>query len=414
MKEKQRNLKRYHNLLFSFLLLLVFITIIASSIFMDYKSSTFIMEYYNLLYDKSINEETHTTIEETVKTDNQLYLQNKKYNSVFVPKDSSSLATSFTPFFDNGTKAIFASGFLFEQAIKENLSNLNNFIIYVDDGAKTFVNNPNKYITSISIPEITSGFLAGILGSIYLTTVYDNPKDWKAGLWGGFPFFSIVLFMSGYQYGMEFFKYEFQEIIPNVDQLELLSPFPNKTTPEQKWYTNSFNLDGSGTTATINLLNQGAKVIYPIAGFQTKEALNYISENNLDAKVIGVDSDASIKFPENEKEILFSTTKDFKKPLIEDINAFYTSSSNDEISKKLKENEVFSSEITFNHNDSKSFDNYLKAFGKKYSLEIFDKININEVINYLQKTTLYKTLLKYSNFADSATFSSEGNVTLFK
>ncbi|AGR40780.1 BMP family ABC transporter substrate-binding protein [Spiroplasma taiwanense] len=64
---------------------------------------------------------------------------------------------------------------------------------------------------------------------------------------------------------------------------------------DSKWFTNSFD-PGKGKTISENLVTSGADIIMPVAGPQTKDTLDVISQKNASTMVIGVDTNQAQQY----------------------------------------------------------------------------------------------------------------------
>lgn len=403
-------MKKIPNIVGSLLVVVSLLLILIVSMLIDFQEPYFVMEYYYNINDRSINQNVNESLQSSIDSYNEISNEDLTYSTVKVPTDRNGMLSSYDTYFDIGTKVIFLSGFLFEESLIEYSAQKNsNFIIFVDDGEKTFTkeNEDNPYISSISAEEIYSGFIAGFLGSLYLVAEYpDDSSEWVLGTWGGFPFPSVQAFMTGFLDGIEFFKQIILEnfdsssyIYQNIAKMKLVAPFGDEgDDPGKRWYTNSWEADGTGTSAAFNLIKQGANVIYPVAGDQTKELIDYIKEQDNDARVIGIDADATILYPGSEDIVLFSTIKDFSTGISEDIEAFYRYETDEEISTAIEANEVYQTQIEFNHGESNYFDKILFEFANIYNLnDMFEsafgaQYSIEDLIELVKQTETYKNL----------------------
>ncbi len=298
-----------------------------------------VLIYNSLLFDKSFNEQTYNALVKAEEEDGITF------GSSFVDPSNENDFTSFVDqLFNFGVQGIIANSYLYlpsVEAIEDSLEE-NEFIIYVDDSEKAFNGEEHPQVKSIYFEAQEASFLAGVLSSMYLVTNYENPEDWKVGMWGGMNFSAVVSLMAGFEYGINWFnEYVLNDDIYNGgSKVELIKPGKGEYTG---WFAGTFEVDGTGERFTITLIDKGAKLIFPIAGGQTAEALKVIDSNNKDAMIIGVDTDTKITYPTYSEYVLTSAIKNIELAVYESVSCFNNENS-DDIRDCLKEEEIYNQE----------------------------------------------------------------------
>ncbi|NOQ50334.1 MAG: BMP family ABC transporter substrate-binding protein [Mycoplasmataceae bacterium] len=185
-----------------------------------------------------------------------------------------------------------------------------------DGGVYTFVpttNDDYKNVISSTFQAQESSFEAGIIGAMSVIYRFNNPDEWKVGTWGGFNIPSVIWMLSGFEAGVEFTNHFL--LAPGYD-VELINQlggssaeaYDDNNYSYEPWYSYSFNVDSTGDAAATGLISNGAKVIAPIAGGQTNNAVNQASQVD-DVQIIGVDVNAADKYPDEGDLILTSSLK---------------------------------------------------------------------------------------------------------
>lgn len=161
----------------------------------------------------------------------------------------------------------------------------------------------SKNVASVIFETAAAGFLAGFLTSWYLNARkalgekgYEEPK---IGMWGGGDFPGVTDFMVGIVYGVKEF---------NLQNSDKKIKFVEFATDSQ--YTDSGFESGKGTDKAQFLLREGAQALFPVSGPQVSDAITEIEKTSLhNQKVIGVDSDGTIKFPNQKQYFITSILK---------------------------------------------------------------------------------------------------------
>ncbi len=307
MKNKDRK-----KLFYTSILLLVFsISIIPIMIIFGSKvlEPKIIFVHDTNLNDHSMNEYSYLGIEKSTNEWNETHNTNYWFSEFHSSTEEDELNSLVSSFIDDGTDMFIFSGYRFEYWLDLYANKLPKdiFFVYIDDGSKKYFSNEYKNIISIYFETSEASFAAGILSSMFVTNYYSNPNEWKIGMWGGTKIPSVINIMSGFESGINFFNENILE--NNVGEVELISP-------NIGWYSGSYDSNSLGRNCAVSLIDEGAKVIFPVAGGQIYDAMNAIANiNSIDNNIqlIGMDSDAKIVFPKYGDYILTSVIKDFEK-----------------------------------------------------------------------------------------------------
>lgn len=231
----------------------------------------------------------------------------------------SNFATAYSVLVASQKKFIVAPGFYHFSGIKdwnnEGFKDYINFILLDailpenPDLPYDPVNNPSaSNVASVIYETAAAGFLAGYLSSLFLNAkkdlktpgYYENNKALKIGMWGGGDFPGVTDFMVGLTYGVKYFNDN------NKDKQAI--KFAKFNTSEQ--YTDAGFASGAGADKAQFLLETGAQILFPVAGPQIADAITAIEKTALKTqKVIGVDSDGTIKFAEQKDYFVTSILK---------------------------------------------------------------------------------------------------------
>lgn len=229
-------------------------------------------------------------------------------------------------YIDDDGKLIPSENSLSEEFDSGDLSN-KSFIL-IDDN-NLIAQSANEQSISVIFNSEESGYLAGIAAGIYSTSMekQEIEGDNWVGAWGGI-YSPTIAFLSGFETGIV----RINQIITSVNNdlevdVELVGLTPdgeNKVIPTQvggtpndlDWYTDGFDI-AQGTTSgndaiarSKNMVANGVKVIFPVAGGQTLLALD--ETTSTETKIIGVDTSLEKAVPDKTDNILGSATKDME------------------------------------------------------------------------------------------------------
>ncbi len=226
----------------------------------------------------------------------------------------SDLVNAYSVHAAGNKKYVVAPGFYHFAGIRdwnnEGYENLLKFILLDADATENgTVSAPN--VASVIYDTKAAGFLAGNLASLYLNAKKDlNEPGYevpKIGMWGGGLFPGVTDFMVGLVYGVKHFNNN------NLSKKVSFAKFPH---PSQ--YTDSGFESGKGASKAAYLLGPGkAQVLLSVSGPQVADAITEIQKTaNKNQKVIGVDSDGTLKFPTQKEYFITSILKELTKSVV--------------------------------------------------------------------------------------------------
>ncbi len=293
----------------------------------------------NNIFDKSVNQDIY---EGSMQYASDYYDEPEEGFNYIIPSSWTydGLLETYDTMYRNGADVTInisssyqglALQTIFSQFAEEEIED--KYAIVLDDAEWALRDYEN--IISIYFLANEASFVAGVLGSMYLVSTYDNPDQWVISTWGGLPYDNVVQLMSGFEQGVNWFNYYFlgtdvtgnivDNTITTVDSL-MTAPgekvrmvnfgrqwidYSQKPIDATNWFTNSFTTGDAEDEAAILVEQLNANVIFPVAGGQTSDLLSIVSSLKSDTKVIGVDSDARNSYPAYSEYILTSATKNF-------------------------------------------------------------------------------------------------------
>lgn len=122
----------------------------------------------------------------------------------------------------------------------------------------------------------------------------------KVGTFGGGEIPSVMVFMDGFQLGVE--KY-------NEDKDGSVEVVGWDTESQSGLFTGGFEANDTARQTAEQVLSQGADVVLPVGGPIYTSAIAAIRESHPDALILGVDSDLAVKEPDNADLTLVSIMK---------------------------------------------------------------------------------------------------------
>ncbi|QMT98435.1 BMP family protein [Mycoplasma tullyi] len=210
---------------------------------------------------------------------------------------------------NEGSFVAVATGFNQEPALNQILDNralYNEFkdfgFIFVD-GVISKKNGTN--ISAITFQTESAAFLTGVAAGVlvnknsnfFRTTKVDNEDTYGIGAYVGLPLPSTISFLNGFRMGALFFNTYIQPRVEGFKKLSWVSSNAMANSGNRDSLpadiSTSFNAtEQRATTITTQLLQNGASLIYPIAGPQTAISQNVILSNRdtHHAQLIGVDT----------------------------------------------------------------------------------------------------------------------------
>lgn len=151
-------------------------------------------------------------------------------------------------------------------------------------------NNIQGSYFNVNQPSFLAGYLAASISETGIVATF-----------GGMQIESVTNFMDGFADGVEYYN------LINNQSIEIIGWNKNS---QKGVFSNDFSDITVGQSIAKSLLNQGADVIFPVAGNLGFGALKEISTHG-NGYVIGVDEDWTQLYPNYESYILASVTKNF-------------------------------------------------------------------------------------------------------
>ena len=223
------------------------------------------------LGDKSFNDGSYAGLEKAAA---EFGLESKVVES----KQQTDYVPNLTGLAEDGAKIVFAVGFLMADAMLETAKvNQNSYFagidIYVDPA------NAPKNALGILFKEQESGYLAGIVAGLLTKKhagISDKLNDKNVvGAVLGMDIPPVERFQAGFYAGVK-------AVNPDCKVISVTS--------------GSFNDQAKGKEATLALIEQGADVVFQIAGLTGLGVINAAKEKNIFA--IGVDVDQNYLAPD--------------------------------------------------------------------------------------------------------------------
>ncbi|WHQ36554.1 BMP family ABC transporter substrate-binding protein [Spiroplasma sp. SV19] len=228
------------------------------------------------------------------------------FKSAYITSSIAGAKTLVLPGFNHGNTIGWAAGLV-------------DNIIYIDGSGQGIHLNMNpsaplaKNIIGITYQAEASGFYASLAASIYLNAhqkEYDN--ELKIGSYGGMDNpIAVSNYMWGFLVGADLFNViinslpgqkmnylkneilkQVQTINSKITTLQPIIKVQNVLNKNESWFSQSFQA-GDGKIISDELLSRGAKIIFPVAGAQVQDTVNQIRTNNVNTKIVGVDTEQS-------------------------------------------------------------------------------------------------------------------------
>ena len=204
--------------------------------------------------------------------------------------NAEAFAPNLQAMVDQGCDVTFAVGFNLVDAVNKAAEANPTMNFVTIDGWS----NGAKNLKPVGYAMEQSSYLAG-----YLAAAYSTSK--VVGTYGGMQIDAVTAFMDGFYYGAK--KYEAESGTP----VKVLGWDPVAKTGD---FMGNFDAN-SGVSKTIaaTQLQQGADVIFPVAGFQFGAVKSAIDEAGANAVMIGVDKNIAVTSPEYADYVLTSVEK---------------------------------------------------------------------------------------------------------
>ncbi len=207
---------------------------------------------------------------------------------IFIESDISELDSSINLLMGEGCDLIIGVGTSFSNAIKMAAeANPDQIFGQLDDNFDPVLPN---VATSVYILDQAT-YLLGYLAA-------SQTRTGKIGTFAGMIFPGVTIYMDGFYMGM----LKYNEI--HDKNVELVGWDPETSTGTE---VGNFGDREKGKSITLELIDQGADIILPVAGASGLGSLDAVSER--DALLVCMDGDWSVMFPDYSSKILASGTK---------------------------------------------------------------------------------------------------------
>lgn len=196
--------------------------------------------------------------------------------------------------------------------------------IYVDgDTPNKDVPYENKNLAGLLYKAEQAGLMAALAaGSWLIAHAQEYGGNLKMSTYGGLNIPPVTNYMYGFYWGVWLLnnsddsspiiseiKSWIKDLNPDFDDSQPLPPIEFVNLPNQ--FTGNFDQASTSSKAlNSSLVDQGANIIFPVAGPQTSDTLSAIQSKKKNYKVIGVDTDQALQYSESTDYFLTSALKD--------------------------------------------------------------------------------------------------------
>jgi basic membrane protein A len=227
--------------------------------------------------------------------------QNPNIDISYVPSNSGN---DYTPNLNaevtKGCQAIVAVGGLMLDNVKK-AAKANPSVHFAEVDAPS--TGPNVY--GIQFNTAQGGFLGGYLAA-------GMTKTGKVATWGGLNIPPVTIYMDGFWEGVQYYN---QQNHKNVQVLGW-----DETKPKAGTFSNSFTDQNKGKQISETFVNQGADIIFPVAGGAGLGAGAAAQAAGGNVSVIWVDTDGCVSAAQYCKYFLTSVTKNLTGSVTQYIN----------------------------------------------------------------------------------------------
>ena len=204
--------------------------------------------------------------------------------------NAEAFAPNLQAMVDKGCDVTFAVGFTLVDAVNKAAEANPTMNFVTIDGWSNGATN----LKPVGYAMEQSSYLAG-----YLAAAYSTSK--VVGTYGGMQIDAVTAFMDGFYYGAKAYENETGTTVTVVgwDPVAKTGDFMGDFAPNS----------GVSKTIAATQLQQGADVIFPVAGFQFGAVKSAIDEAGASAVMIGVDKNIAVTSPEYADLVLTSVEK---------------------------------------------------------------------------------------------------------
>ncbi|MBE4704319.1 BMP family lipoprotein [Spiroplasma platyhelix] len=243
--------------------------------------------------------------------------------------DLNTLLSSYGQAVVMDSKVTIASGSIQSSAL---VAAQNGFLkdrmryIYVDgDTPNKDVSYQNKNLAGLLYKAEQAGLMAALAAESWLIAhaqEYGGYGNLKMSTYGGLNIPAVTNYMYGFYWGIQLLnnsedsspiiseiKSWIKDLNPDFDDSQPVPKIGFVELPNQ--FTNNFDQASSESKSVNSLLvENGANIIFPVAGPQTSDTLSAIQSKRKNYKVIGVDTDQALQYTESADYFLTSALKD--------------------------------------------------------------------------------------------------------
>ena len=216
--------------------------------------------------------------------------KNPNLDISYVPSNSSN---DYTPNLNaevnKGCDTVVAVGGLMTENVKKAAKANPNVHFAEVDSAST---GPNVY--GIQFNTAQGAFLGGYLAA-------GMTKTGKVATWGGLNIPPVTIYMDGFWEGVQYYNSQ------NHKNVQVLGWDENK--PKAGVFSQSFTDQNKGKQISETFVNQGADIIFPVAGGAGLGSAAAAQASNGNVNVIWVDTDGCVSVAQYCKYFITSVTK---------------------------------------------------------------------------------------------------------
>jgi len=245
--------------------------------------------------DKSFNETSYAG----------MIAANKANSAIKISYVPSNTGNDYTPNLKAEVSAkcdpVIAVGGLMATNVK-NIAKANPNVHFAEVDAPS--SGPNVY--GLQFNTAQGAFLGGYLAA-------GMTKTGKVATWGGLNIPPVTIYMDGFWEGVQYYN---QKNHKNVQVLGW-----NEKSPKTGTFANSFTDQNKGKQISQTFIQQGADIIFPVAGGAGLGAGAAAQASNGQANVIWVDTDGCVSAAQYCKYFITSVTKNLSSAVTTYLNA---------------------------------------------------------------------------------------------
>ncbi|HEV7204016.1 MAG TPA: BMP family ABC transporter substrate-binding protein [Jatrophihabitans sp.] len=233
--------------------------------------------------DKSFNQSSYAGLQAAAQA-------NPKIKISYVPSNSGNDYTpNLTAETQKGCQAIVAvGGLMFDNVTKVAKANPKSHYAEVDAGSS----GPNVY--GLQFNTAQGAFLGGYLAA-------GMTKTGSVATWGGLNIPPVTIYMDGFWEGVQYYNAQ------NKKKVQVLGW--DEKSPKKGTFSQSFTDQNKGKQISQTFIQQGADIIFPVAGGAGVGAATAAQASGGKANAIWVDTDGCVSVAQYCKYFLTSVTK---------------------------------------------------------------------------------------------------------